>query len=234
MSRYLSILLLFLLPFWGGRDQLTTIDSTIVYSGGQEAIRGNKGRAADEKADFWEENNSEYQQNSIALSPPLYLEDPDKRDLLFWNEKRNLDWKDFRGNPDSFSNYAASTFWGISFDTFWKENRGTFVVYTTFNKQKSWAKREPRSERLLNHEQLHYDIAEMYARMLRKAFSEHSFSQRSFRREVDQLFQLYWDACVEVQDRYDHETDHGLNPVIQETYEDWVFEKLESLNEWAR
>ncbi|MEE9279062.1 MAG: DUF922 domain-containing protein [Myxococcota bacterium] len=84
---------------------------------------------------------------------------------------------------------------------------------------------DERNPRALEHEQVHFDIAEFYARTLSAEL--HSLRARA-KSETEALGQLehavrarYADliaAWQEMEDRYDRETNHGGRPIPQEQW----------------
>ncbi len=90
-----------------------------------------------------------------------------------WTANRKLTWEDFKGNPKTFtnSNTAAETYCGFGFQT----NRVTMFknakIFTlnSFNTNLSWIRPDQKnSADLLEHEQGHFDLCEVYTRQLRK------------------------------------------------------------------
>lgn len=62
------------------------------------------------------------------------------------------------------------------------EQRGSEVrvvvdVYAYFSPRQSWYHKDMADDHLLSHEQLHFDITELYARKLRKKIATYSFTQ---------------------------------------------------------
>src|SRR5688500_17461053 len=93
-----------------------------------------------------------------------------ERDLLSWNEFYSLQWHDFMGEPDENRMGDAGTAVQIKAKPFLVKRRIKYDVTAFFNRRKSWARDQ--SPSLLAHEQLHFDIAELYARKIRKKIKE--------------------------------------------------------------
>lgn len=94
-----------------------------------------------------------------------------ERDYIVWDNERRLGADDFKGVPDSSSRFSAISYVGpdISFhmigDEYYVDS-----VRTIFYKQESWIKKDDVSNQLLEHENLHFDIAELYVRKLREKY----------------------------------------------------------------
>lgn len=135
-----------------------------------------------------------------------------------WEPGLRLGWSDFRGQPPAGKRIAASTASGISYSY---TARGSadgyeleFVVDTFFYPEKSWYHPELCDARVLSHEQLHFDISELFARRLRTRLRQTRFSGR-VKAEVRQIFNEVNRELSEFQDRYDRETDFSRNPQAQ-------------------
>ena len=81
-------------------------------------------------------------------------------------------------------------------------------VFASFDKQKSWTKSD--AIELLAHEQLHFDIVEVYVRKIRKfaqeAFDRNQRSQQYITKQITKLQSEY----KKTQTKYDSETKHGI------------------------
>ncbi|TPG38197.1 DUF922 domain-containing protein [Flavobacterium pectinovorum] len=94
----------------------------------------------------------------------------EEKDEILWDKNRKLTWEDFKGMPDgSDSLIVAGTTSTIKFEYSTTKNMITnYKLVSIFIKSKSWS--ITNSIQLLAHEQLHFDITELYARKIRKSF----------------------------------------------------------------
>jgi hypothetical protein len=156
---------------------------------------------------------------SLAQSNPV--------DLLEWNEYYKLSWEDFQGKRTDSSIGDAGTFVSIKAKPYMVKNRVVYDVHAFFNRNKSWA--SDKSKELLEHEQLHFDIAELYARKIRKRISELRDrgvnNVKEYNAEINKLLEESNVADVE----YDLETLHGALPKKQMLWETKVKKELEEL-----
>lgn len=117
-----------------------------------------------------------------------------------------LTWDDFKGIPQPFSSYEAAISSSIYLEFDSAQNR--YVAYAGQNNIRSWAKRsEPGQEYELNHEQYHFNITELHARMLNEYILKNPDGNLDL--YLLRLGSLKLDLA-EMQNRYDEETDHSL------------------------
>ncbi len=73
-----------------------------------------------------------------------------------------LNWSDFKANPNLESNFHAYAYWKIaySYKSILKGSKVTvnLKAQCIFEKERSWVKEEHKSQSLLEHEQGHYII----------------------------------------------------------------------------
>ena len=95
-----------------------------------------------------------------------------EENTILWSNDRKLRWEDFKGVPDTSHSVlvtVAATTSVIDFE--YKTTKSMMTSYkieSIFVKNKSWALTS--DTQVLAHEQLHFDITELYARRIRKAF----------------------------------------------------------------
>src|SRR3954454_15021145 len=88
-----------------------------------------------------------------------------QENLLCWDESKPLQWDDFSGKAKDTSFFDAESFAEVRFNYKLDQLHAFhFDVKAIFNKNISWIRQEHRSDALLKHEQIHFDIAELYAR----------------------------------------------------------------------
>lgn len=154
-----------------------------------------------------------------------------------WEGSRKLSWDDFQGPPDEVlvkdSMLAAAaielTYTYKSYDT---GEVFDFVIINRFNPSVAWSV-DKTDMFLLEHEQLHFDIAEVVARQMRKGiecFEKEGISDWESHKEfLDKKYQLFRNLTA----KYDEETDHGRRPGVQNEWKARIAKELESLSEYA-
>lgn len=144
-----------------------------------------------------------------------------------WREGHRLDWADFQGDPD-YDNYkvAAMTSSIIQFKHFCNGENLTSAAKAIFVKDESWVRADATTEHYLEHEQMHFDITEIFARQLRKLLAENEYKCY----EVDELERqanIIFDEWRASQLRYDRETSYSLNERGQRKWSHIVAENLD-------
>jgi hypothetical protein len=139
---------------------------------------------------------------------------------ICWNEKRRLTWDDFMiRSGDSTNSFSATTSYGLKF----KFN----LVVPYFKKDKSWVLlSEKYSLDLLEHEKLHFDIVELFARKMRYEF------EISNENDLEKIYDCNMLILDEFQDRYDNETNHGIIRSEQNCWIEYVKNELKKLDNY--
>ena len=130
---------------------------------------------------------------------------------IAWSADHKLTWSDFKGKHNIPPPQDALTNSDISLTTVNTTNdsiRLQIICY--FNPLKSSATTKPKSDKLLRHEQGHFDLTEIYARLLRKKLSEAKVSGKSATSEVTAIYKKNFAECQKEQKKYDKETKHSL------------------------
>ncbi len=154
--------------------------------------------------------------NESEIAPPPDTEE--KR--IKWRADDKLTWDDFQAYPD-YNDFqiAALTSSAISYRYYCMDDQLHVTVDAIFRKEESWVKPEAMTPHYLEHEQLHFDITELYARKLRKELAKHKF--RCYEKwKLEQICNRYLDAWRAKEKEYDWNTSYSLNEPKQR---EWVF-----------
>lgn len=150
-------------------------------------------------------------------------------DAISWEAGRKLSWADFRGDAPETKQVAATTASGISYSFQSEGNRGLYrvdyEVNAFFYPHKSWYHKELCDSVVLRHEQLHFDITELYARRMRKLMAGKTFGS-DVRAEVRRIFKRINRELSEFQARYDRETDFSRDREAQARWNAEIARKL--------
>jgi hypothetical protein len=126
---------------------------------------------------------------------------------LEWNEFYRLQWEDFKGTPGESAAGDAGTSVQIKAKPYMVKNEVKYDVFVLFNRDKSWSR--DKSPQLLAHEQLHFDLGEVYARKIRKLITDYKKKGvndvKAYNNVISQLLQ----ESNEADRQYDIETLHG-------------------------
>ena len=153
-----------------------------------------------------------------------------------WNEHNPLQWNDYQIDrrrkvlKHGFAVHAIT-----SYQYFYLPQEldldSCLNVLTTLRKRSSWV-RDTTDRHLLEHERIHFDIAELYARKLREQFRRlnvnHATLKDAYAR-ADSLFK----AGGHCQDQYDQETFYGRSSTKQQQWKQQIDTKLKKLDEFS-
>lgn len=78
-------------------------------------------------------------------------------------------------------------------------------INTFFYPESSWYRPELASQNILSHEQLHFDISELFARKMRARVKRFSFTS-DVKAEMNQIYEQILKELQTFQKRYDEET----------------------------
>jgi len=156
----------------------------------------------------------------------------------YWALDHELVWSDFRGFVDSthITQYGESpsavSVISISY-TF--DYLGTALsdikVHCVFNKELSWTK-DTCSKSLLQHEQLHFDIDELYTRKIRKAIQEITTKGIADESVYKDVINSIKDEANLKNQTYDDETHTGTIEKEQERWRKMIKCELSKLSEY--
>lgn len=180
---------------------------------------------------------------------PAYAEPTSRSGDLEWAAQTPLRWEDFQGPvdpsaaPERVAMTAASLSWGY---TYGLERGGGRCVYritsidvrAIFNRKDSWIRPGHLTDRVLEHEQGHFDIAQLFKLKLEELARElvsvrwpcegesveaaSGYAERGAGRIVSDLGQRIWSEHVAAQEAYDDQTRHGTVPDVQAQWLDAI------------
>jgi len=144
----------------------------------------------------------------LVLLTPLFLSAQQDGNFVDWSVKR-LDWDDFKASPVKNSDAAALTATHLGFSYSLSNNRVSYEIICRFDKTKSWGL--VKTEWILKHEQGHFDIAEIFARKLKRELAEYQFNKKTFQKDLDAIYQRVIEEKEAFQLNYDTQTDYSRN-----------------------
>ncbi len=152
---------------------------------------------------------------------------------MAWDEHNKLSWNDFKAKPNYSVNAVATTASGITFGFSIKETDNRVISFETeihahFYPEKSWYKPELSNAHILAHEQLHFDITELYARKFRKRAGLLKTSNDIGKR-LRSLHKIINRELAALQDRYDNDTDFSRNFEAQAKWQSFIQKELSKL-----
>ena len=157
------------------------------------------------------------------------------KEKIQWQEDRQLTWEDFKGVPANAGTFVASTNSGISFSYSIGNRNGEYrfdyTVRSNFYPNQSWYLPESASEYILKHEQTHFDISELHARILRKRLAEVVPSE-NVKAEVDYIYAEIEKERRAMQSAYDEQSDHSKIREAEYQWWEYVAAELQRYASW--
>jgi predicted secreted Zn-dependent protease len=147
--------------------------------------------------------------------------------LLEWNEYYTLTWEDFQGQATEGSMGDAGTAVQIKATPYYVKDKVRYNVFAYFDRSKSWSRDQ--STLLLAHEQLHFEIAELYARKIRQKIADLEKKGVNDVKTYNAAINAILNESNEVDQRYDVETLHGAMQKKQAQWQKTVKQELQSL-----
>lgn len=146
------------------------------------------------------------------------------QDRIYWVENQSLSFDDFWAEP-TIRKVAALSYCGIQFYSCRYRKTPTYRVRAYFEPSQSWSWKNYRYNYVLKHEQLHFDIAELFTRKIRKYFKENAIPIENAVEE----YQKFYNQYIDYQQLYDDETHHGTSDLSQKNWEEKIKTELNDL-----
>ena len=151
--------------------------------------------------------------------------------LIDWSPARKLDWEDFKAQPDGISVNAALTSTRIDIDYSLNNHDFKYHISCQFDPSKSWGR--VKNDYILSHEQAHFDIAEIHARLLNKALQNYKFIAKTAKNDIGEIYQQVMDEHHAMQEQYDEETNYSRNETQQKEWQRKITDQLNSLESFS-
>ncbi len=137
-----------------------------------------------------------------------------QEESILWSADQKLQWADFKGRPFKTAWAAAVTASGIAYQFSSVQEGGRFQLDITINSyfypNESWYQPKLCNDLILSHEQLHFDISELFARKMRKRIAAANFTN-NVKAEVKSIYKKILKELNEFQNKYDYETNFSRN-----------------------
>jgi len=155
------------------------------------------------------------------------------KSCIEWSENRKLTWDDFTGKPNRISHNEAMTDSGMSISLDCNEERSNVKIETFFNPKKSWTK-DHKSTYLLAHEQLHFDITELFVRKLKKQLAKIGNDCKLLNQHIEAYYQNNYKEFAKYQAAYDTQTKHSIDKERQLHWQKKVAKELYELRMFSK
>lgn len=161
----------------------------------------------------------------------------DNEPVITWSSSYKLSWEDFKAKPNINDDAVAITASGITFGfSFTETDKNEMVSFTTeifahFYPEHSWYKKELANNHILEHEQLHFDITELFARKFRYRISQLKLSN-SIRKQLNKIEKNINTELSEMQNEYDSETNNSRNYESQAKWNMYINTELNAYSKY--
>ena len=140
---------------------------------------------------------------------------PREQPKIIWSTAQ-LTWDDFQGKMKKSDPYDAVTLSAVSSSFSGNNTNLTFETKAVFMPKGSKKKQGKQSDKLLKHEQGHFDITEIFTRKLRQSYQNHKFkSYKTVGKDLNKIYNKNNSEWRKLQGLYDKETKHSKNEIKQ-------------------
>lgn len=171
----------------------------------------------------------------LALGVKVFFSDyvrHNSADTVFYDPERPLRWEDFTGRPVG-GKYAAQVFPSFGYGGP-SEVIGGYIhlnlnmkVYVL--KENSWVRAGANNAYALSHEQRHFDIVKLVVERFQKRIAAMKLPVVDYGGIIAYEYIETFREMNRLQDQYDSETQHGLNPLAQERWNARIAKELQEL-----
>ncbi|HMR45204.1 MAG TPA: DUF922 domain-containing protein [Bacteroidia bacterium] len=171
-----------------------------------------------------------YRQTICLIALATFVTTTSAQELVNWQEKR-LTWDDFEKRNLPKSRTGAITSSGIYFSYLEDDDGINIIVKAQMDKSRSWVNTHSMRDEVLSHEQMHFDIAEIHARLLRQYFTLNN--KKFARHNPENIYKKYINRLRRMQDDYDRQTNHGNDMYMQMMWEEKIKLMLTDLEQYS-
>jgi hypothetical protein len=177
-------------------------------------------------------NNQKLARHVKVITSDFNPKEKDSDTLYHCQRKITLD--DFTSKTGSAGPYAASIFTNMAYQSFVEMKNDTifldFKVKVYQVKNMSWVIENAKNKITIDHEQTHFDITQIVAEKFKERLREEALPTQDFDSRIQYLYLEYFRMINRQQNKYDNETEHGLNKAEQARWEQKVKDELATFN----
>ncbi len=151
-------------------------------------------------------------------------------DTVYYQKGRLLSFNDFQAKPPQNNGFQAAIFPSFGYEMH-RELRGGIIqvqiilkVYMV--KSASWALPMIKSTYSLNHEQRHFDLVKLISERFKAKLLSEKLNPDNYEGIVSFEYHEFYREMNRLQQRYDQETNHGINRAKQDEWNRWIDAQL--------
>lgn len=159
--------------------------------------------------------------NALLSAPEKKIHPVEEtEDYISWSPVRRLNWEDFLCEPKRNTDAVALTSTALGITYRMVNSELNYEITCSFSKTKSWGLLK--TPYILAHEQGHFDITEIFARRLHQELLDYKFNRRTYRQDVNVIYDRVVKEKEAFQKAYDGQTDHSRNKAQQKEWEERI------------
>jgi hypothetical protein len=166
---------------------------------------------------------------NLIVRSDYEIDKPEKEDTIFWSPTRKMTWADFTGTMPRTTKYSAQIFNNFEYSAPLKIENGILYIALQMKvymlKSASWTSSTSLSEYSLGHEQLHFDIAKLVVERFKQK-AQQILTVDNYDSQLQMLFIDMYREMNRLQREYDDESNHSINIVGQEKWQQVISEEL--------
>lgn len=145
----------------------------------------------------------------------------------YWSEQKPIKWKHFRGYINN-DRQETKNVCGVNC---FVDDSSRWFIAAFFDMSESWCLPMHGTNELLKHEQYYFNIAEIYARKIRKEVIDNGLEFGSL--EFKRVFIEYSQKCDIAFSTYKRKTRNSKNKNVQKFWENDIKKQLELLKDYS-
>lgn len=158
----------------------------------------------------------------------------EEKGMITYHVNRPLKISDFKGKPNRNTPAVALVYSGVSMKmesfTYKDTTHIKIIIRAYMDPKNSWMNNKGRNEKVLSHEQLHFDLTALAACDLKNRIDQTSFTN-NWKNELHLIYYEEIESKLQrLQNRYDQDTMHGTIESAQQSYYQFIKEQIEKSN----
>ncbi len=164
----------------------------------------------------------------LKLSFRNYQEqDPD---TVYYQKGRSLSFNDFQAKPPQNTRFQAAIFPSFGYEMQREFKGGLIQVQIVLKvymiRSASWAFPMIKSTYSLNHEQRHFDLVKLISERFKLKLLSEKLNPDNYEGIINFEYLEFYREMNRLQQRYDQETNHGINKAKQDDWNRWIDSQL--------
>jgi hypothetical protein len=183
-------------------------------------------------AENYDKNQKLIRSLRLVINSDHQMENPEKGDTIFWSPTRKMTWADFTGTMPKTTKYSAQIFNNFEYFAPLKLESGILTINLQMKvymlKSGSWTSSGTLSEYSIAHEQVHFDLTKIVVERFKQK-AKQILTIDNYDSELQLLFIDMYREMNRFQKEYDDESNHSLNVLGQQKWQQFVDEELRAI-----